>query len=444
MSIAGHFNFALKAVWQFMLVSILVIGAPSAATANSKYAGIVVDAKTGKTLYADHADALRYPASLTKMMTLYLTFEALKSGRISKSTRIPVSRNAAAEVPTKLGLKPGQTITVEQAIFSLVTKSANDVATALGEFLGGSEAGFAQMMTARARQLGMSSTTFKNAHGLPNGAQKSTARDMARLGMALRDHHPEYYDYFRTRSFTYKGRTYGNHNRLLDRVKGVDGIKTGYIRASGFNLVSSVETDGRSIVAVVMGGRSGRSRNTHMIDLIGRYLSKASTGPDRFVIDRPGTDALVASVRLPEDDVPVPTDRPSIKIVTAYVEDGIGAYSNAVVASDARPKAPVKTMAPIDRIATGSTRSGGWVIQIASMPSKTQALEILERTTKTAPAILGALSPFTQQYTTEGETYHRARYAGFESKGAAWDACRALKSKSISCYAVRESSRQNT
>lgn len=195
MSIAGHFNFALKAVWQFMLVSILVIGAPSAATANSKYAGIVVDAKTGKTLYADHADALRYPASLTKMMTLYLTFEALKSGRISKSTRIPVSRNAAAEVPTKLGLKPGQTITVEQAIFSLVTKSANDVATALGEFLGGSEAGFAQMMTARARQLGMSSTTFKNAHGLPNGAQKSTARDMARLGMALRDHHPEYYDF---------------------------------------------------------------------------------------------------------------------------------------------------------------------------------------------------------------------------------------------------------
>ncbi|WEX11992.1 D-alanyl-D-alanine carboxypeptidase [Chelativorans sp. AA-79] len=420
-----------------MLLSVLVVGAPSAATANAKYAGVVVDAKTGRTLYADHADALRYPASLTKMMTLYLTFDALKSGRISKSTRIPVSRNAAAEVPTKLGLKPGQTITVEQAILSLVTKSANDAATALGEFLGGSEAGFARMMTARARDVGMNSTTFKNAHGLPNSAQKTTARDMARLGMALRDHHPEYYDYFRTRSFTYKGRTYGNHNRLLGRVKGVDGIKTGYIRASGFNLVSSVETGGRSIVAVVVGGRSGRSRNAHMIDLIGRYLPKASTGPDRFVIDRPGTGALVASVRLPKVDAPVPSGRPSVETVTAYAAgDGTGANNDAVATAIARPKAPVKAVAAIDRIATGSTNSEGWVIQIASMPSKVQAREILERTAQKAPALLGDSSAFTERFTMEGQIYHRARYAGFETKTDAWDTCRALKEKSISCYAV--------
>lgn len=444
MSITGHSNFAFKTIWQLMLVSILVIGAPSAATANAKYAGIVVDAKTGRTLYADHADALRYPASLTKMMTLYLTFDALKSRRVSKSTRVPVSRNAAAEVPTKLGLKPGQTITVEQAILSLVTKSANDAATALGEFLGGSEAGFARMMTARARDLGMNSTTFKNAHGLPNSAQKTTARDMARLGMALRDHHAEYYDYFRTRSFTYKGRTYGNHNRLLGRVKGVDGIKTGYIRASGFNLVSSVQTGGRSIVAVVMGGRTGRSRNAHMIDLIGRYLPDASTGSDRFRIPRGGDAPLVASVIFPAKNIPMPTARPAQEGVVAAYATQEPVQAAASVLPVARPSASVGAVAAIDRLATGAISHDGWVIQIASMPSKTQAVEVLERTTRTAPAILDDLSPFTQRFSMDGETYHRARYAGFGSKGEAWDACRALKSKSISCYAVHENSGQNT
>src|SRR5690606_20380488 len=272
-----------------------------------------MDAKTGKVLYESSADEKRYPASLTKMMTLYLTFDALSSGRISKNTSIPVSAHAASEPPSKLGLKPGQTITVDQAIKALVTKSANDAATALGEFLGGSEANFAKLMTAKARQLGMKSTVFRNAHGLPDPRQYTTARDMARLGVALREHHGRYYDYFSTRSFTYKGRRYGNHNRLLGRVEGVDGIKTGYIRASGFNLVTSVKTGGRSIVAVVMGGRTGRSRDEHMAELISRYLPKASKGTDRDLIARGlGAGVAVAAMMIPGREVPVPTSRPEI------------------------------------------------------------------------------------------------------------------------------------
>lgn len=444
MSVAGHSNFALQKIWRLMLVPILVIGLSSAATANAKYSGIVIDAKTGKTLYSDHADALRYPASLTKIMTLYLTFDALKSGRISRSTRIPVSRNAAAEVPTKLGLKPGQTITVEQAILSLVTKSANDASTALAEFLGGSESGFARMMTAKARELGMRSTTFKNAHGLPDPGQKTTARDMATLGMALRDHHPEYYQYFQTRSFTYNGRKHRNHNRLLGRVKGVDGIKTGYTRASGFNLVSSVEAGQRSIVAVVMGGRTGRSRDAHMSNLIGRYLPRASTGPDRFTIPHGGDAPLVASATLPAKNIPMPTARPGREgVISAYATHE-PVQATASVLPAARPSAPVSEAAAIDSLATGAISYDGWVIQIASMPSKTQALEILERTTRTAPAILDDLSPFIQRFSMGGETYHRARFAGFGSKDEAWDACQALKSKRISCFAVHESSDQNT
>ena len=223
------------------------------ASANSKYAGIVIDAKTGKTLYAHDADAQRYPASLTKMMTLYLVFEALERGKIRLDTRVKFSANAAKEPPTKLGVGTGKSITVEQVIYALVTKSANDASTAIAEHLGGSEAKFAKMMTAKARSLGMSKTTFRNAHGLPNSGQVTTARDMAKLGIALREHYPRQYKYFSARSFKFGDTTMGNHNRLLGTVRGVDGIKTGYTRASGFNLVSSVVDRDRSIVAVVPG-----------------------------------------------------------------------------------------------------------------------------------------------------------------------------------------------
>ncbi|MHA1158743.1 MAG: D-alanyl-D-alanine carboxypeptidase family protein, partial [Alphaproteobacteria bacterium] len=254
----------------------LTLGATPAMAASKS--SIVVDAKTGKTLHSRSADSKRYPASLTKMMTLYMLFEAIESGKTGLNSRIRFSARAAGQAPSKLGLKKGQTIRVKDAILALVTKSANDVATAVAEHVAGTESQFATRMTKRARALGMSNTTFRNASGLPNKAQVTTARDMALLGRALRDHYPQYFPYFNTPSFTYKGRRYGNHNKLLGRVSGVDGIKTGYTRASGFNLVTSVKKNGRYIVAVVIGGSTGKARDATMTGLVKKFLPKATRG----------------------------------------------------------------------------------------------------------------------------------------------------------------------
>lgn len=230
--------------------SILVVG-----KAFAGYATIVVDAKTGAVLSEQNADQANYPASLTKMMTLYLVFDALERHQLTLKQPIAVSRHAATQAPSRLGLTAGQTITVEQAILALVTKSANDAAVAIGEELGGTESRFAEMMTRRARRLGMSSTTFRNASGLPNPSQVTTARDIATLGRALWRDFPQYYPYFSRDRFTYRGRVIANHNVLLRTYPGADGIKTGYIRASGYNLAASAVRNGRRIVAVVLGGR---------------------------------------------------------------------------------------------------------------------------------------------------------------------------------------------
>lgn len=428
----GSFGFAVAAT---LAAAVMLTAAPSAA--NPKYAGIVIDAKTGKVLYEDNADAPRYPASLTKMMTLYLVFEAMDSGRISKNTRIPFSRNAAAEPPTKLGVPAGHSITVEQAIKALVTRSANDVATAVAEFLGGSEARFAETMTRKARQLGMASTTFRNAHGLPNSAQKTTARDMARLGIALREHFPQYYDYFSTRSFTFAGRRITSHNNLLGSVKGVDGIKTGYIRASGFNLVSSVSTGGKSIVAVVMGGRTARSRDAHMADLIHRTLPKASTGGDRMLIARGGAAPVLAAA-LPRS-APVPTERPEEIPVIAYAEEAQGSAARAALAAAPvpRPQVSVEAEGDVDPMRTASTEVKGWVIQVASLPTESDALRLLNETSQRAPTVLADAKPFTEVFEKDGRIFYRARFGGFSGKAEAWSACEDLKRKNVACYAVQ-------
>src|SRR4051794_25075029 len=209
-----------------------------------KYAAIVVDANDGKVLYQTSSDASRYPASLTKMMTLYLLFEAMQSGRVSATTMIPVSDYARSRPPTKIGFKRGEAIDVDSAIRAVVTKSANDVAVAIGEYLGGTEDNFASMMTAKARAIGMRGTVFRNASGLPDSGQVTTARDMALLGLSLRKRFPQYYSYFSVTSFNYRGRTIRGHNDLIGGVDGVDGIKTGYTRASGFNVVTSAARGG--------------------------------------------------------------------------------------------------------------------------------------------------------------------------------------------------------
>ena len=240
------------------------------------YSAIVVDANSGKTLHEASADSLRHPASLTKIMTLYLLFERLESGKMKLNSSMPVSEHASVQAPTKLGLRPGQNLEVEDAIRGLVTKSANDAAVVVAEAIAGNEDDFAALMTSKARALGMNRTTYRNASGLPNDEQVTTARDQALLGRAIQERFPRYYRYFSTPSFTYRGESMRNHNRLLGRVEGVDGIKTGYTRASGFNLVTSVKRDNRHIVAVVLGGSSASSRDARMRDLIASYVADAS------------------------------------------------------------------------------------------------------------------------------------------------------------------------
>ena len=353
---------------------------------------------------------------------------------------MPFSKNAAAEPPTKLGVRAGGSVTVETVILSLVTKSANDASTAVAELLGGSEAEFARMMTTKARKLGMTGTIFRNANGLPNGAQHTTARDMATLGIALREHFPQYYDYFSTRSFTYNKRRMGNHNRLLGKVKGVDGIKTGYTRASGFNLVSSVADGNRRIVAVVMGGRTGASRDAHMAELIKSYLPKASSrrgGGD--LVAKAGASSVRSLVQaiLPKKNAPTPQERPDEEIEVA-MEETIDAPEPAVV--EQGYAAPIAArMADIDPVNTASVNPpSGWVVQVASSPSEVEARAFLARTNKVAPGILAEASGFTVTFEKDGVTYYRARYGGFGSKSEAWNACSALKKKKVDCYAVQQ------
>ncbi|WP_291208103.1 D-alanyl-D-alanine carboxypeptidase family protein [Hyphomonas sp.] len=233
-----------------------------------KYAALVMDANTNEILHARNADDARYPASLTKVMTLYLLFDAINAGEVSLNERMTVSRNAAAQPPSNLKLKAGDKIKVEDAIYALVTKSANDVAVVIAEHLGGTERKFAVQMTDKARDLGLKDTTFKNASGLPNTAQVSTAYDLALLADALVENHAQYYHYFETKRFEWGRLVYKGHNELVGTVDGVDGIKTGYTRASGFNLMTSAERDGHRVIAIVLGGATAKSRNAHVADLV--------------------------------------------------------------------------------------------------------------------------------------------------------------------------------
>ncbi len=430
---------SLKLSLALLIAAAVVTASPGVASANPKYAAIVIDANTGKTLFASSADAPRYPASLTKMMTIYMIFEAMAQGRINRNSRVPFSAQAASRPPTKLGVRAGGSITVDTAIKALVTRSANDVAAAVGELIGGSEEGFARLMTTKARQLGMSSTTFRNASGLPNSAQRTTARDMAILGMALREHFPRDYAYFSTRSFAYGKSTITSHNRMFGRLKGVDGIKTGYIRASGFNLVTSVSDGERRVVAVVMGGQSARSRDDHMAALIREHMPKASRrGGGPVVASRqvtPGTARVAANagaIALPVQSAPVPDSRPvdEVAAVLAYA---------APVPSAAPADVPTPgPAAEIDSMQTASTRPSGWVIQVGSLGSEPEAVAFLTRTAERAPQLLADASGFTEVFSKGGATYYRARFGGFSSKSAAWNTCDALKKRKIACYAVQQ------
>ena len=252
------------------------------AQAAPKQSAIVIDAFSGKVLYSSHADAKRYPASLTKVMTLYILFEKMKKGDIELNDRVVFSRHAAGMAPSRLGIKPGRSISVESAILALVTKSANDVAAAVGEKIAGTEYEFAKLMTKTAHRLGMKNTTYKNASGLPNRYQRTTARDQATLAKRMRLDFPQYYHFFSRKYFAYNGRRYKNHNNLLTKYhyRGTTGIKTGYTRASGFNLTATIERDDRYVIAVVMGGKTSKARDRRMMGLLDRFVPRAVAWAD--------------------------------------------------------------------------------------------------------------------------------------------------------------------
>jgi D-alanyl-D-alanine carboxypeptidase len=324
-----------------------------------KYAAIVIDTQTNEVLHADAADELRYPASLTKMMTLYMLFDAIDRGEIGLDDRMVVSRHAAIQSPTKLGLRAGKTIKVEDAIRAVVTKSANDAAVVIAERLGGTESSFAARMTTKARVIGMPSTTFVNASGLPDMRQRTTARDMAMLGERLFQDHPKYYHYFQTPGMQWGKRYAANHNHLLGRVQGVDGIKTGYTNASGYNLASSATRDGKRIVAVVMGGETAAQRDAQVAQLIEDAYSRIDQRVSgTLMASAPGNAATLTSM---------PINRASVDITSGAVKSEFSradqaAYSSSLpslsqaIAGAAAAAASV--LAPEAAAATPRTHSG--------------------------------------------------------------------------------------
>jgi D-alanyl-D-alanine carboxypeptidase len=411
-----------------------------ASAADANYASIVVDAKTGEVLYSRNADAPRFPASLTKMMTLYLLFEDLERGRVTIRTRLDVSANAAAQAPTKLGVPAGSTIRVEDAILALITRSANDVAVVIAENLGGSVSNFATRMTTTARALGMTRTTFQNPHGLPNSNQVTTARDMATLGRALQDRFPQYYGYFDTESFTYNGVRINSHNNLLS-MEGVNGIKTGYTNASGYNIVTSIQRDNRSVVAVVMGGDTAAWRDQHMRDLLNTYLPRASTGARTA----PLVIAAAASVPPPLPRLnPVRTDpiltagiaqpAPAAPVQLAAAGDVNVMVPAPIPAAAAGAPDAIAVLAQGD-FAFGPAPASGWRIQLGAFPLENSAEAVLARAMELEGAgVLANKIPYTETVVVSGTTHYRARFGGFATSDAAAAACARLVTQDFACY----------
>ena len=309
-----------------------------------QFASIIIDGNSGATLSANSPDGIRHPASLTKIMTLYLLFERLEAGKMKLDSEMDVSEHASEQAPTKLGLRPGQTLRVEDAIKGLVTRSANDAAVVIAEAIGGDEDDFAKLMTRKARALGMTKTVYRNASGLPNDEQVTTARDQATLGRAIQERFPRYYRYFSTTVFNYRGQSIRNHNRLLGNVEGVDGIKTGYTRASGFNLVSSMRRGNRHLIGVVLGGRSGGSRDATMRNLLAENLEKgATTRTVAAITERNSADSEVAEAQASRPAEPVQVA--SVEAAPAQVTRSIAPAKPSLMAAAAAalPPAPAKS-----------------------------------------------------------------------------------------------------
>lgn len=391
---------------------------------SGKTAYLIVDATSGREISSDQADELRHPASLTKLMTIYLTFSALDSGRLALGDSLPVSASALNAPPTKMGLPPGGTVSVRDATMALVTRSANDAAVVLAEAIGGDEQNFARLMTQRARQLGMTSTVFRNASGLPHREQVTTARDQARLANALMRDYPHYYAVFAVQSYTYRGRPLDNHNRMLGNYEGADGLKTGYTAASGFNLVMSAVRDSRRLIGVVMGGESASRRDRQMADLMDRgFASAQSMGVSPWT-----------SIRKP----------PSARYSAAQFVSGaaIQEAPRAVAKAEPPPPPAAASQAASNRVAGPAVPTppepenpplGSWVIQVGSFSESQSAQLALERATAALPSALRSnASASVDEIQMASKVFHRARLTNLSQEQAV-DGCKRLEKKKIYC-----------
>lgn len=387
---------------------------------------IIIDADTGRVLSETNADAITYPASLTKMMTLYLTFEALNAGQLRLDQYLPVSSEAASKSPTKLHLLPGESVQVHDLILGIVTKSANDAAAVLAEGLAGSEPAFAEHMTATARQLGMTSTTFQNASGLPDPAQHTTARDMVQLALALYHDFPREYRYFATREFYFHGRVILSHNHLLDWYEGADGIKTGYIGASGFNLAASAVRSGHRLIGVVMGGASATSRDREMAALLDQGF--ADLGVATTVVARHEPAVAAPSQVVAATDQAVPA-RPREKI--GQIAKAAGSF-----ASHLSPVAKAEA-APISHQLRAPPETERWSIQLGVYRAETAAEEAI-RAAASVAAASGKPMQIVQPSKSGKDHFYRARLLNFTPQEAQ-RACAALHKKRIECSVVAPS-----
>jgi D-alanyl-D-alanine carboxypeptidase (penicillin-binding protein 5/6) len=396
-------------------------------TAEPKYAAIVIDANSGEMLYDKRADSPRYPASVTKVMTLYLTFEALSEGRLKLTDRVPFSARAAAQAPTKLGLSVGDSISVDEAIRAMTVKSANDAAVAMAERLGGSEARFAALMTLRGQELGMRNSRFVNASGLPDSRQISTARDLAILARATMRDFPQYYSYFSIKGFEFRGRYVPGHNRLLTNMPGFDGLKTGYTNASGYNLAGSAVRDGRRLIAVVLGGSSTAWRDNNMEDLL-------TTGFDVLKRRSHGERTSIAA-NLYEDEPTGPIMRPS-----SEEGDGDQAGLKIVLTDNPRP-VPAMKVSPTLRAAQAAARpapkkaKGEWGVQVGAFKSKGLAREQLSLVRSRFARFVADAEGAVEG--AAGGAF-RAQFQGLSAE-AARGACQAITAKRQPCMVLAPS-----
>lgn len=396
----------------FVLVVLLLLPLVSTVQANPRYASIVIDVDTGKVLHESNADASRYPASLTKMMTLYMLFEAIEQRKMTLDTSMRVSAYAASKPSTNINLRSGEAISVREAIPALIVRSANDVAAVVAEALGDSEANFGRMMTDKARKLGMRSTTFRNASGLPNNEQKTTARDMATLSTRLMKDFPRYYHYFSTQSFSYKGTTYNSHNRMVRNTHGVDGLKTGFIQASGFNVATSAKRGNRRVVAVVMGGQTAASRDQHMAQLLDRSFNQSAS-----------TQLASANTRV----VPVVAQKTSI--TTPPVPRSV-----PLLKQTPDPIAMQQTVQP--KLSVNEQRvvvvdNNSWEVQIGSYLVHERAQAQAQAATRWIP---GAV--VITEVEISNRKLYRARLVGLQENQAR-TACQHLTRQGMECLVVR-------